>query len=142
MKISTLFLSPLTLLLSLSLFFPASQPTAEAYTKKRLVCAFVPRIMSRYLKHHVMVKSRDINNLPAQMRHRTLESYVKRINPSKSLLTGREVKQIKKNVSKIFNTMTAADPDCSSLFTAQKVIVENSTLAENHVKKNRGQSQI
>jgi carboxyl-terminal processing protease len=97
---------PLPILLSLLLFLAALASAAPAAAQ--LQCESVPRWMHEYLRYHVTQ-----NALSQALEARSIETYVRRIDPSRSLLLESEAVEARASLSGIFLRMQ--DGGCSQL---------------------------
>jgi carboxyl-terminal processing protease len=92
----------LPLLLGLALLASAAPASAQ------LQCESVSRWMQEYLRYHV-----SQNALSPALENRTIETYVRRIDPSRSLLLESEAAAARATLSGIFERMQ--NGDCSQL---------------------------
>jgi len=78
----------------------------------RLRCETVPRLLESYLKAHVVHK-----RLTPEIRTRTFDSYMRALDPSKTLLLAAEADRVRADAQKVFGQVMAGD--CHSLFELQ-----------------------
>jgi carboxyl-terminal processing protease len=84
-------------------------------SRQTLDCRFVFPIQQAYLSQHV-----NFSDFNKELESRTIEQYVKRIDPTKIYLLEDDIKEIKKILSDIFTKVKAKD--CSPLNRVQAII--------------------
>ncbi|UCE84689.1 MAG: PDZ domain-containing protein [Deltaproteobacteria bacterium] len=85
----------------LVLAFPASSETA-------LTCPAVPQLFQQFLKKHVRFRY-----LSGDIKERVAETYVRRLDPSRTLLIDSEVQSIKSGFGELLSELS--DGDCQAL---------------------------
>ena len=92
-----------------------------------LTCQKIPRLLGAYLRHHLRFRS-----LSDELRERTLDLYVKRLDPSKTLLLEREAAEIRASLEDAFDQIRAGD--CHALMEAEARILERVQETEDWVR--------
>lgn len=116
---------------SISLFL---SPSVFSAKNNALQCITVPQILDTYLNHHI-----HTNKLTNQTRSRTVENYLKSIDPSKTLFLDREINKMKYQLTGIFRSMVSGN--CEILTEIQKKAIERGKENENFVKAYIGDSK-
>lgn len=93
-----------------------------------LQCEALPPLMSRYLQNHI-----SHHHLSGELQERTIENYLRRIDPSKVLLTQDEADGVRKVLRSIFAEMRFGN--CSALVSIQNDIIKHNKDAEKTVRK-------
>ncbi len=81
-----------------------------------LGCETVPRLMRTYLRHHI-----EFRDLSAELRERVAESYLRRLDPSRSLLLEGEADSIRKTLVDVLPDIERGR--CERLHSLQRLIV-------------------
>ncbi len=92
-----------------------------------LTCGTVPELFKAYLIHHVLHKS-----LTPEIQKRTVDQYVKLIDPSKTLLLQSDVELVKKELNSLFFSMRFGE--CGALGKIQALIAQRSKQTEDFVR--------
>ena len=97
------------------LFATSAQAQLLGQSRQALDCKFVLPIQQAYLSQHV-----NISEFNLELEKRTIDQYVKRLDPSKIYLLEGDIKEIKKHLLNVFSKVKAKD--CSSLSKVQAII--------------------
>jgi len=81
----------------------------------RLACATVPKLVDSYLQTHIVYQS-----LTSELSERTLDSYLRAVDPSKTLIFADEALAFRAGHDRILGEVMAGD--CSSLLELQKLL--------------------
>lgn len=84
-----------------------------------LECRYLPQLFEIYLRHHYAYKK-----LTDVLKTRTVEQYIKHLDPLKSLLLQEDVDKLKKDLLATFSTSESAD--CHELTDASKLLLKRS----------------
>jgi carboxyl-terminal processing protease len=95
--------------------------------KKGLTCERIPLIMQFMLAKHITVKKLD-NTLKS----RTIEEYIKGVDPSKTLLLARDVSEVKNLLNKFFDDLKRRD--CAALEKIKEIAVKRAVENESFMK--------
>jgi carboxyl-terminal processing protease len=114
------------LVLAGSLSLVSSYSLAQG--KDDLECRYMSAIESGFLANHVRYTNRD-----TELQNRTIEQYIKRMDPSKIYLLAADVDQIKTWMSGLFDK--TKNKDCAFLDQSQKLIVQRAKEREEFAKK-------
>jgi carboxyl-terminal processing protease len=117
---------PLTLLLSLSV-----QAQFQRAQSLELSCVHLYPVQIKYLEKHV-----NFGKLTKNLETRTVEQFVKRIDGSKLYLLEKDVKEIEKMMSGIFDK--TRNKDCSALEKSNALFVKRVEERVNYAKKYLG----
>ncbi|HEY5657097.1 MAG TPA: carboxy terminal-processing peptidase [Myxococcota bacterium] len=109
------------LLVALALLAGAAPAAAQ------LQCEIVPRWMHEYLRYHV-----SQNELTPELERRAIETYVLRIDPSRSLLLESEAAEARAALTGIFERMQ--DGDCAQLSALHEEMIQHHVEMENAVR--------
>jgi len=101
---------------------------AAAPAAATLTCERVPELLRTYLQKHI-----DFHYLNDELRERAIDAYVKRIDPSKSLLLAAEAKQLRASLGGIFHDVK--NGDCTDLQKLQMQTLERYSAMETFVKE-------
>lgn len=82
-----------------------------------LVCKILPDLIRFPLHHHVKYDS-----LTPELKSRTIEQFIKRIDPSKTLLYQSDVKELQDSLSRVFEQMEKND--CSAIEKVHPLLVK------------------
>jgi len=93
-----------------------------------LACATIPDLMQAFVRNHVQKGSLD-----AELEARTIDTYLRRLDASRILLTEPEVAAIKASMRGIFARIRAGD--CQSLLTLHKDLVRQHERAAKFVRE-------
>lgn len=107
-------------------FLLASTGSAQAEGRNLVNCGTLPSLMERYESLHVSARKRD-----AALMNRVADIYVKRFDPSKSLLLESEAKALHASVLTFFDK--AQTGDCSLMKTFKDDEVTRQAEMERHV---------
>lgn len=88
----------------------AALPGTAAPSDAELTCERVPELMRAYLKQHIRV-----HTLGAEIRERTADTYIERLDPSKTLLLADDVDRLHGEVQQLFRDLQRKD--CTRLDT-------------------------
>ncbi len=92
-----------------------------------LTCEEIPRLLGTYLRHHIRFRT-----LSDELRDRTLDLYVKRLDPSKTLLLEREAAEIRASLEDTFDQIRAGN--CHTLMDAEARVLERMRETERWVR--------
>ncbi len=109
---------------SLSLFGSLSL----AQNKDDLECRYMSAIEGGFLANHIRYTNRD-----ADLAGRTVEQYIKRLDPSKIYLLASDVDQIKSWMGNLFEK--TKNKDCGFLDQSQKLLVQRAQERSDFAKK-------
>ena len=98
-----------------------------------LECRQVPMLVYAFLSGHYQHR-----NLTDQLRERTVEQFIKFLDPSKTLFLESDVKTLRKDLPALFNTMPKGD--CAQLEAVHKLQVERTKANEDFVRGLLGKS--
>ncbi len=115
----------LLFLLPLLLLGPSATSPASA---DGLSCDRVPELLKAYLNKHY-----SFRYLNDELRKRTMETYVKRIDPSKSLFLIEEAAALEKQLQGVFHDIRRGD--CSALLEIRLDVIARYEGAENFVRE-------
>lgn len=101
----------------------SSAGAADAHLR----CEHLPLLFEAFLRVHYSMKS-----LSSDVRARTIEQFVKSLDPSKSLLLDAEVQKLKIDLAVIFETYKSGD--CSSLEKAFDLVIARAEEDEKTVR--------
>lgn len=129
------FLLPVVTLLVLPASISLAPRNAEAAAAGvELACKNIPRLLQAYLYNHIHVKK-----LTDEIKERTIENYIKNLDPSKTLFLKGEREKMKADLIGLFDRMQRND--CSALNKAQKLYVERSKDIEQFVSQTVGKKE-
>lgn len=107
---------------------PASSPASGL-----LSCETVPQLLKAYLVHHVKIRE-----MSADVKKRTVDEYIKYLDPSKNLLLESEVNTLRKDLDTLFSSMDKGN--CSVLEKINETVIaklkENEDFVRKFVSKN------
>ncbi|MBP7844447.1 MAG: PDZ domain-containing protein [Proteobacteria bacterium] len=121
------------LILSIPSF--AQFPFGFETQKKGLTCERIPLIMQFMLAKHVMIKKLD-----STLKERTIEEYIKGVDPSKTLLLTKDVSEIKNLLSKFFDDLKKRD--CGALKKIQDISISRAIENEAFMKEFLGDKYV
>jgi carboxyl-terminal processing protease len=116
------------LVLTGSLVLLSSVSLAQSSSKDDLECRYMSAIEGGFLANHIRYTNRDVD-----LQNRTIEQYIKRLDPSKIYLLAGDIEQIKKSMNGLFDK--TKNKDCAFLEEAQKLIVERAKERAEFTKK-------
>ncbi len=117
-----------TLRLQLCVFLALVGLAAPPASGADLRCSQIPEFMRSYLRHHVLH-----HKLTDELEERTADSYLRRLDPSRSLLTEAEAAEIRATLSGIFEQVSTGN--CASLKKLHKRLVRHHEAAAKLVRK-------
>jgi carboxyl-terminal processing protease len=94
----------------------------------QLRCAAVPQLAQQYLKAHV-----SLNRLSPEVEERTNETYVRRLDPSRSTLLQKEVAAARAGLAGIFEHMQSGD--CEQLTALHQRMIQQHARTEKFVRE-------
>ena len=94
----------------------------------QLRCQTVPQLAAEYLKGHV-----EINLLSNELESRAVETYVRRVDASRTVFTEAEATAARQALDDIFDRMKKGD--CEPLFTLHEAVIEKNAALEEFVRK-------
>jgi carboxyl-terminal processing protease len=113
----------LGLLLLLGLQLVVASPGAAT----SLTCEIVPKFMGAYLQNHILY-----HRLDREIEDRTIDTYLRRIDPSRTVLLEAEVEQIRASLRGAFEKLK--DGSCSFLTGVHTTLVEEQRAVEEFVR--------
>src|SRR5262245_56573984 len=113
---------PRTLLTAALLLLLAPRPAAA-----ELLCAELPTLMQQFLKHHVLHWTLD-----EQLEARTLDTYLRREDPSRTLLTKADEQAIEASMRGVFKRIEAGD--CTPLKDLHKSLTRHQERTAKYVR--------
>ena len=121
-----------TLIAIVALSLTTSVNHAHAAEKKdgRLECPVIRPIAQGFLSNHVDAKSLDLEH-----EGRTIEQFIKRLDPQKLYLQQSDVMAIRAHLRGIFNKLGA---DCSAIDKSHEILVKRLKEAHEYAKKTLG----
>lgn len=93
-----------------------------------LQCGLMPQLFENYFQFHLTQKKLD-----DEIRNRTVEQYIKRLDPSKTLFFAGDVTQMRADLRATFDTMKKGD--CSLLKDVRELALKRAQENEAYVKK-------
>ena len=99
---------------------------AQASAALELGCQEVPQLLSQYLQKHVL-----FHYLNDELRTRALDSYVKRLDPSKTMYLESEAEALRTSLRSVFHDIKTGD--CKALLEIHKDLVKRYKLMEDRV---------
>lgn len=110
----------------------SSQPGQPGQAEMRqgggLLCVHLPDLFDAYLRAHYSQRV-----MTAELKLRTVDQYIKFLDPSKTLLLQRDVEELKKNVGQVFAGLESSD--CSALERPRQLLVERAKEDERATKE-------
>ncbi|MGH0036746.1 MAG: S41 family peptidase [Myxococcota bacterium] len=103
----------------------ASAPAAAADTE--LTCERIPQLLSAYFQKHI-----SYGYLNAELRTRTIDSYLKRLDPSKTLFLADEAEALRASLTGVFHDIYSGD--CARLEKLQTDILGRYKAMEDYVR--------
>ena len=100
-----------------SLVFASSTTTIAHAEENSLVCPLVPVLTESFLKTHVAIKSAN-----DELYNRTVEQFIKRLDPSKVLLLQSDVDSLKPKILSFLKSMRST-PDCKDIDGIRALLV-------------------
>ncbi|MBW2272585.1 MAG: carboxy terminal-processing peptidase [Deltaproteobacteria bacterium] len=97
-------------------------------TAAELTCERVPELLRTYLHKHIR-----FHYLNDELRERAIDAYVKRMDPSKTLLLASDAKQLKQSLAGIFHDVRSGD--CEQIEQIQKDLRARVKAMELYVTK-------
>ena len=115
--------------LTLVLLPLVSAPGSAAVPQPRaLTCRSVHELMGAYLQHHV-----EYRTLSEDLRGRVAESYLRRVDPARSLFLESEAEAIRTSLTAVFTDLSQGR--CQRLSDLQQVVVERYKEMEQFVRE-------
>jgi carboxyl-terminal processing protease len=102
--------------------------TAAAKSEELLTCERVPELARTYLHKHI-----SVHYVNDQLRKRVIETYIKRLDPSKNLFLSSEVNELRKQMQSVFQEVR--EGNCSDLNKIHKDLVKRYGSMEKYVRK-------
>ncbi len=87
------------------------------YASAQLACTHVPQLARKYLKDHV-----SHHLLTPEVEQRTIDTYLRRLDPSRSQLLEGEAVEAREALAGVFNRMR--EGDCSQLFDLHRSLAK------------------
>ena len=101
---------------------------SAAPVRAQLRCQTVPQLAAEYLKGHV-----EINALTDELESRAIDTYVRRVDASRTVFTEPEAAEARQALDAIFDRMKKGD--CEPLFKLHESVVAKNTALEEFVRK-------
>ncbi len=95
----------------------AQAPGSPAAAARTLNCDAIPKLLRGYLQKHLQYRQ-----LSSEIRQRAAESYLKKIDPSKTLLMKSDVDALEKSLRTLFDDISRGN--CTKLDDLQKQLVK------------------
>src|SRR3990172_5193059 len=92
-----------------------------------LACAALPDLMQAFVRNHVQKSALD-----TELESRTVDTYLRRLDASRTLLTAPEVERVKGSMRGVFGRIRSGD--CQSLLDLQKNLVRQHERAAKFVR--------
>lgn len=108
--------------------FGISAFSSSAFAEYQLTCKTVPELFRAYLTQHIVHKS-----LTPELHARTMDQYVKQMDPTKMVLLESDVVEVKKSIQKLFLGLSKSN--CSSLDALQALLLKRVEENEDIVRK-------
>ena len=122
-----------TLVLSIFFSVGASNAEADSSSSGALSCAVLPQLFNLYFRFHYVY-----HDMSDELRKRTIDQFVKTIDPSKTLLLESDVASIKSDLVGMFKTMDS--DDCTKLDSTYATLLkraeENEKIAKDFLGPN------
>jgi carboxyl-terminal processing protease len=103
----------------------AAAPAAAA--EPALTCERIPQLLSAYFQKHI-----SYGYLNTELRKRTIDSYLKRLDPSKTLFLADEAETLRASLTGVFHDIYSGD--CESLEKLQADILVRYKAMEDYVR--------
>jgi len=117
------FLSTISILVLMGL--EMSAPSEAGAT---LRCEMLPSFFHSYLKHHVRFRA-----MTPELEERAIDTYIRRLDPGRSLLTAKEAEALAADLKGIFSRVQSGD--CSKLMALHRDFVRRNQEVVDLVKK-------
>lgn len=115
-------------LTSALLMFNSSSFAQQSSSKDDLECRYLSAIEGGFLANHIRYSTRD-----TELQNRTIEQYLKRVDPSKIYLLSSDVDQIKSWMNNLFEK--TKNKDCAFLDETQKLLLQRAQERAEFAKK-------
>lgn len=102
----------------LTISFVFMSPNIRAAQESGLVCELVPTLTQYLLKTHLAVHAQT-----EEINRRTAEQFIKRVDPSKTLLMQEDVKNLEPKIVTFLKKMREK-PDCSEVLKVKDVLIK------------------
>ena len=99
-----------------------------APSSAQLRCQTVPQLAAEYLKGHV-----EINSLTEELESRAIDTYVRRVDASRTVFTEAEAAEARQSLDDIFDRMKKGD--CEPLFALHESVVAKNAALEEFIRK-------
>jgi len=103
----------------------AGSPSASA---DELDCEYLPRLIKLFLQRHI-----TFNHLNDELRQRSVDTYVKRLDPSKTLYLPKDIDPLKTRLRGVFHDVQSGN--CATLIEAHADLVKRVEAMEGRVRK-------
>jgi carboxyl-terminal processing protease len=114
------------LVLTLTLF-AAAVPALPAPAAAELDCPSISQLAREFLKHHVIQSA-----LGADLEQRAIESYLRRLDTSRSLMLEGEVSELRAKLAGVFENLQAGN--CSQIAGVHERLIALQSASEAHAK--------
>jgi carboxyl-terminal processing protease len=114
-------------LLLFSSVFVLHSAHADARVNRALDCTAIPKLIQTFLFHHVEVKKPSL-----AIQIRTIDTFLKRLDPQKTLFLTKEFNASKKSLRNVFVKML--EGDCSSIDQLRPMVIAKNEANEQFVK--------
>src|SRR5262245_3204791 len=115
----------LRVLLPILVLFSAVVPSSPAAAE--LDCPSIGQLAREFLKHHVVQSA-----LGTDLEQRAIESYLRRLDTSRSLMLDSEVGELRAKLAGVFENLQAGN--CSQIMAAHERLIELQAASEAHAK--------
>jgi carboxyl-terminal processing protease len=109
-----------------ALLVVAASPGSAA--EQSLTCKLLPKFLTAYLQHHVLYHQLDL-----QLETRTIDTYLRRLDPSRSLLIEPEADALKTSLAGLFVALEAGD--CTRIHELHQAMIGHHRAAELFVRE-------
>jgi carboxyl-terminal processing protease len=96
--------------------------------EQALTCTLLPKFLTAYLQHHVLYHQLDL-----ELEGRTIDTYLRRQDPSRSLLTEPEAEALKTSLGGLFVALEAGD--CTRIHELHQTMIGHHRAAELFVRE-------
>ena len=110
---------------ALLLGLTAGSPSASA---DELDCDYLPRLIKLFLQRHI-----TFNHLNDELRERSIETYIKRLDPSKTLYLPEDIQPLKTKLRGVFHDVHSGN--CTALIEVHADLVKRVEAMEGRVRK-------
>jgi carboxyl-terminal processing protease len=109
-------------------FATLATPPGSAAAGQALTCKLLPSFLTAYLQHHVLY-----HQLDSELEARTVDTYLQRQDPSRSLLTEPEATTLKASLAGLFTALDTGD--CTRVHELHQTMIGHHRAAELFVRE-------